>query len=47
MKTRIKTNFLFCAITALVCLNPFFLTSVAAQVTITPVASPDDLHLYL
>ena len=42
MKTRIKTNFLFCAITALVCLNPFSLTSVAAQVTITPVASPDD-----
>ncbi len=42
MHTRIKTDFLFSAITLLVCLNPFFSTSAAAQVTITPVAAPDD-----
>ena len=42
MQTRIKTDFLFSAITLLVCLNPFFSTSAAAQVTITPVAAPDD-----
>ncbi len=42
MRTHIKTSFLFYACTLLVCLNSLFLNSAAAQVTITPVAAPED-----
>ena len=42
MNNQTKTGFLIYTFTLFVCLNSFFLTTAAAQVTITPVAAPED-----
>ena len=42
MNTQIKTRFLFYMWTLFLCLNCFLLLNAAAQVTITPVAAPED-----
>ena len=40
--SRVKSSFLFYPFMLFVCLNSFFLTTTAAQVHITPVATPAD-----
>ena len=42
MHNQTKSRFLFYMLTLSLCLNSFFLTTTAAQVTITPVAAPAD-----
>ena len=42
MRVQIKTSFLFFMFTFFMCVNFFFLTNADAQVSITPVAAPDD-----
>ena len=42
MHNQIRSNFLFYVFTLFVCLSFFFLRNTAAQVSITPVATPDD-----
>ena len=42
MRVQIQTSFLFFMFTFFMCVNFFFLTNADAQVSITPVAAPDD-----
>ena len=42
MRIQMKTSFLFFMLTFFICVNFFFLTNTNAQVSITPVAAPDD-----
>ena len=42
MRIQIKTSFLFFVLTFFICVNFFFLTNTDAQVSITPVAAPED-----
>ena len=42
MRIQIKTSFLFFMLTFFMCFNFFFLTNTDAQVSITPIAAPDD-----
>ena len=42
MRIQIKTSFLFFMLTFFICVNFFFLTNTDAQVSVTPVAAPED-----